>query len=153
MSWTEDDDAAVAYELLPDWHPSLFVDAVRMGLQRLDTSALELLRAAFVTPESADSWGDFSEAREIANSSLKLSMSALWAVDAPDVSYVRWVDTEASVAPDLRLIPAKLHATLVWRPEIAVTPGAAWRLHALGDPVHPDDVPRTAAGFDPRKLD
>ncbi|MCK2025087.1 hypothetical protein KZC56_02155 [Microbacterium sp. SSW1-47] len=151
-SWTEEDDAAVAFELLPAWHPSVFFDAFRAGMQRFDETIEEIARAGFVTPESVDDWGDFTRAREIANSNLKVSLHALWAVDAPDVAYVRLVDTPAWIASDLRRVPAAAHATLVWRPEIAVVPGSAWRLHALGDAVPPWLVPRTAHGFDPRKM-
>lgn len=31
MDWTEEDDALVTHESLPDWHPSLFVDVFHTG--------------------------------------------------------------------------------------------------------------------------
>jgi hypothetical protein len=150
--WTEEDDSALELELLPDWHPSLFVDVFRVGLQNFNESTEEIARGGFVTPESADAWGDFTAARKIANSRLKISMTALWGIDAPDVAYVRLVDTDEWRAPDLGAVPAAAIVTLVWRPEIAIVPGSSWRIHAIGEPLHPIDVPRTAAGFDPRKL-
>lgn len=150
--WTEEDDAAVAFELLPSWHPAGFFDAFRLGMQRFDETTDAIARGGFVTPESEDTWGDFSAARDTANSTLKISMTALWGIEAPDVAYVRLVDTDAWSSSDLRTIPVAAYATLVWRPEIAIVPGSSWRLHAIGDPVPPSDVPRTAAGFDPRKL-
>lgn len=150
--WTEEDDSAVAFELLPAWHPAVFLDVFRVGLQNYNETTESIARGGFVTPESANEWGDFTGARAIANSQLKVSMTALWGIDAPDVAYVRLVDTDAWTSPDLRQVPAASIATLVWRPEIAVVPGSSWRVHALGDPVPPTDLPRTAAGFDPRKL-
>lgn len=149
-TWTEEDDAAVAFESLPAWHPSLFFEVFRTGMQNFGDHAAEIALGGFVTPESE--WGDFSEARAIANSQLKTSMTALWALGAPDVSYVRLVDTDAWIATNAHEIPAAAHATLVWRPELAVVPGSSWRLHAIGEPISPDRVPRTAPGFDPRKL-
>ena len=147
-TWTAADDAAVIYESLPDWHPSLFVDVFRTGLDKLD--GLEILRQAFVTPGSVEAWGEFSEARS-ALSGLRISTTPLWGIDAPDVAYVRLVDTDEWIAADLTN-PATHIVTLVWRPEIAVVPGSAWRVHGVGDPIPPDRVPRSAHGFDPRKL-
>lgn len=149
--WTEEDDAAVIYESLPDWHPALFVDAFRLGLESDEPSALELLRRGFVTPESVDAWGDFSAARQAVRG-LRISMKLLWAEGAPDVSYVRFVDRPAAIVADMRQVPAALHATVVWRPELTVTPGLSWRIHGLGAPIAPASLPRTAEGFDPHKL-
>ena len=78
-------------------------------------------------------------------------MTALWAIDAPDVAYVRLVDTDAWTG-DMTEQPAAMHATLVWRPEIAIVPGSSWRVHCIGEPAEPGLLPRTASGFDPRKL-
>ncbi|WP_029267401.1 MULTISPECIES: hypothetical protein [unclassified Microbacterium] len=151
-SWTDEDDAAVAFESLPAWHPALFFDAFRVGMQRFGENAEAIARGGFITPESEAEWGDFTRAREIANSDVKVSTTALWAADAPDVAYVRLVNTDRWISPDLRDIPAAMHATLVWRPEIAIIPNSAWRLHAIGEPLPPWLVPRTSPGFDPRKL-
>jgi hypothetical protein len=150
--WSEEDDSALEFELLPDWHPSLFVDVFRVGLQNFNESTEAIARGGFVTPESVDVWGDFTAAREIANSNLKISMTALWGIGAPDVAYVRLVDTEEWRVADMRTVPAAAIVTLIWRPEIAIIPGTSWRIHAIGDPIHPDEVPRTAAGIDPRRL-
>lgn len=150
--WTEEDDSALELELLPAWHPSLFVDAFRVGLQNFNESTEAIARGGFVTPESVDAWGDFTAAREIASSSLKISMTALWGIGAPDVAYVRLVDTDEWRATDMRAVPAAAIVTLVWRPKIAIIPGMSWRIHSVGVPLHPDEVPRTAAGIDPRRL-
>lgn len=48
--WIKADDAMVTYEALPDWHPSLFVDVLRTGLEMEQANANELLGGAFVTP-------------------------------------------------------------------------------------------------------
>lgn len=151
FEWTDEDDAAVVYESLPDWHPSLFVDAFRVALTSDEPYSVELMRRGFVTPECVDDWGDFSEARAAWTSALKVSMTPLWAVDAPDVAYVRLVETDAWIA-NTKDQPATHHVTLVWRPDIAVLPRTSWRIHAIGDPVPPDLLPRTAPGFDPRTL-
>jgi hypothetical protein len=151
-SWTDEDDAAVVLESLPAWHPSLFVNVFRTGLKHLDDAgALRILREGFITPESVEAWGDFAAAREVAKSDLKISMTAWWGIEAPDVAYVRLVDTDAWISPNTDQLAA-MHVTLVWRPELAVVPGSSWRIHALGEPLPPQLVPRTAVGFDPRKL-
>lgn len=152
-AWSEEDDAAVALELLPAWHPALFFDAFRIGMQNFHENSAAIARGGFVTPESREAWGDFTAVREFANSHLKISTMARWAIGAPDVAYVRLVDTEAWTSPVGReLPPAAAYATLVWRPEIAVAPGSSWRLHAIGAPLPPEEVPRSAHNFDPRKL-
>jgi len=87
-SWTDEDDALVTYESLPDWHPSLFVDVFRTGLELKQSNTYELLSGAFVTPESIESWGDFSNARSVFATGLKISTTALYGIGAPDVAYV-----------------------------------------------------------------
>lgn len=146
--WNDEDDAHLAYEALPDWHPALFVDSFRAGLENQNVTS-EIL-AAFVTPESLTSWGNFDHARDIFESGLKISTTALYGLDAPDVSYVRLVETCDHTNESIRDVPATMHATLVWRPEITIVPISSWRIHLLGEPVEPSHVPRTAPGFDPR---
>jgi hypothetical protein len=77
-------------------------------------------------------------------------MTALYATGAPDVAYVRLVETDWHLTDDVSEVPASVHVTLVWRPEIAVVPDSAWRIHYLGEQIHPELVPRTSHGFDPR---
>lgn len=79
-------------------------------------------------------------------------MTPSWASDAPDVAYVRLVETDQHVIDDAADVPATAHVTLVWRPEIAIVPGSSWRIHHIGDRVAPDHLPRTAVGIDPREL-
>lgn len=147
LGWTDEDDALVAYELLPDWHPALFMDAFRAGLdQQVEPGAL---LATFVTPESLPLWGDLSRARAVLSAGLKISTTALYGVDAPDVAYVRLVETSRHTNDSVDQAPATMHATLVWRPEIAIVPKSSWRIHHLGDAIRPDLVPRTSSGFDP----
>lgn len=148
--WTEEDDALVTYESLPAWHPALFVDVFRTGLGMEQPEANTLLVGAFVTPESVDSWGDFSRARTIFTTGLKISTTALYGIDAPDVAYVRLVETDRHLNHDINAVPATMHVTLVWRPEIAVVPASSWRIHRVGEAIEPSLVPRTASGFDPR---
>jgi hypothetical protein len=149
--WTEEDDAALILELLPDAHPARFVDVLRTALVDMDPETVQeiLLRGA-VTPESAHLWGNFDAARAVFRTGLKISMTPLYGIDSPDVAYVRLVETDAHFSPDITSVPATLHATLVWRPEIAVMPGTSWRIHALGEPIPPSELPRSSAGIDPR---
>ncbi len=150
IGWTDEDDALVTYESLPDWHPTLFVDVFRTGLEIEQPDGNKLLGGAFVTPESLDSWGDFSRARAVFTTGLKISTTALYGIGAPDVAYVRLVETDEHLTRDIDSVPATMHVTLVWRPEIAVVPNSSWRIHHLGEAVEPTLVPRTRAGFDPR---
>lgn len=150
VGWTDEDDALVAYEALPDWHPALFVDVFRTCLEQQD-STITHLAGALVTPESLDAWGDFARARAVFESGLKISMTALYGTGAPDVAYVRLVETGQHTNSHLNQVPATMHVTLVWRPEIAnFVPGASWRIHHLGEPVEPKHVPRSILGLDPR---
>jgi hypothetical protein len=146
VGWTEEDDARVTYESLADSHPSVF----RAALEMAHSEANELLSAAFVTPESLHVWGDFSRARAIFAMGLKISTTALFGIGAPDVAYVRLVETDEHTNHDIDSVPATMHATLVWRPEITVVAISSWRIHHIGDAIEPAFVPRTAAGFDPR---
>ncbi|MRG60123.1 hypothetical protein GE115_09600 [Agromyces sp. CFH 90414] len=148
--WTDEDDALVAYESLPDWHPALFVDVFRTGLEMEHPDKRSLLAGAFITPESLEFWGDFSRARAVFATRLKISMTAMYGVGAPDVAYVRLVETDEHINHDLYSVIASMHVTLVWRPEIAILPNSAWRIHHLGEAIEPTLVPRTQPGFDPR---
>lgn len=150
IGWTDEDDALVTYESLPEWHPALFVDVFRAGLSITEPQANALLARAFVTPESLASWGDFSRARAIFAVGLKISTTALYGIEAPDVAYVRLVETGQHLNCDIDAVPATMHVTLVWRPEISVVPRSSWRVHHVGDAIVPVLVPRTAPGFDPR---
>lgn len=151
VGWTDEDDALLTYEALPDWHPALFVDVFRTGLTMEQPEANVQLAAAFVTPESIESWGDFSRARAVFATGLKISMTAWYGIDAPDVAYVRLVESDQHINDDIDQAPATMHVTLVWRPEISVVPGSSWRIHHLGEAIEPSRVPRTAPGFDPRQ--
>lgn len=145
--WSDEDDALLEYEALPAWHPALFVDVFRAGLeQNAPTALLEV----FVTPESRSFWGDFGRARAVFASGLRISMTALYGRDAPDVAYVRLVETTDHTTSDIAEVPATMYATLVWRPEIAVVPNSGWRMHQLGEAVEPSRVHRTNPGFDIR---
>ncbi|OZD47356.1 hypothetical protein CH252_20965 [Rhodococcus sp. 06-1477-1B] len=149
--WTDEDSAAVQYESLPPWHPSLFVDVFRLGLQQPLTDEIRFqLRTAFVTPESAAGWDDFFQVQDIAQSDLKISMTPLYGKGAPDVAYVRLVATDKWVSR-MEDETDRIYATLVWRPDLPeIVPQTAWRIHHIGEPIDPADLPRTAPGIDPR---
>lgn len=150
--WTDEDDVRLEFEALPSWHPALFVDVFRVALAVEPNEGNALLRLGFVTPESVPWWGDFSGARMLLGAGLKISMSALYAADAPDVAYVRLVETDRHRSSGTVRLAATAHATLVWRPELAAVPDTSWRIHRLGQPVDPMVVPRSTPGFDPRTL-
>lgn len=150
--WTDEDDALLTYESLPGWHPALFVHVFLSGLATMKPEDSAGLAGAFVTPESITSWGDFSRARAIFASGLKISTTALYGIGAPDVAYVRLVETSQHLNHDIDAVPATMHVTLVWRPEISVVPDSGWRIHDIGEMVNPALVPRTALGLDPRAL-
>lgn len=105
--WTDEDDAHLALEALPAWHPALFVDVFRTGLRQQTAERNRLLAAAFVTPESVDSWGDFFRARA-AFAELKISMTALYVTVAPDVAYIRLVETDQHINPRIEQVPATM---------------------------------------------
>lgn len=94
--------------------------------------------------------GKISPELDPSSSGLKISTTALFGIGAPDVAYVRLVETDAYLNDDIDAVPATMHVTLVWRPVIAVVPISSWRIHHLGEAIEPTLVPRTAAGFDPR---
>lgn len=150
-NWTDEDDASVEYDALPDWHPSIFVDVFRAALETESTEERNaLLAQAFVTPESIEAWGDFSRAEALFASGLKISMTAFFPSEAVhDVAYVRLVETSEHCSPRLADVPATVHATLVWRPELVGPPKSSWRIHHLGEPVVPEFLPRTAPAADP----
>lgn len=137
-------------EGLPDWHPSLFVNHFRTALHLQHPGADRVLAEAFVTPESVDWWGGFSEARAWARSDSKISTAPIYARDASDVAYVRLVFTDEWIVPN-RKAPEHAIVTLVWRPEIAVLPRVGWRVHRIGEAIDPRSLPRTAIGVDPRR--
>lgn len=141
--WTDRDSAELELEGLPDDHASRFVDIFTTGLSRLDEDgALTILRSAFVTPESVEVWGDFTDARE-AIRGRKVSMTPLHPEDgSQDVAYVRIVKTDEWIS---RIVdePDAIHVTLVKRPDLEqYISGTTWRIHALGEPKDPADVPR-----------
>ncbi|MEV7632000.1 hypothetical protein AB0N64_06290 [Microbacterium sp. NPDC089318] len=148
-SWSDEDDAAVAFGSVPDWHPSRFVALFRTAMTDPDASVIEGARLALVTPESIDEWGDFAEALDFATGPLKISSYLELADRAPDVAYVRLVSTENAYDDASTLVAT--WASLVWRPEIQMIPESAWRIHSLAR-VDPQNMPRTAHGFDPRTL-
>jgi hypothetical protein len=122
-------------------------NAVAVGMafvSTLATDPLDLDGLAFlVTPESLPSWGDFSgPAAWLATiGDWGVGSVANEAIGAPDVAYVkivRGVDQSCQVV-DEQIIAVPGVVTLVWRPERGM-----WLVHAIGEFVRPEDVPRTA---------
>lgn len=152
FEWTDQDTAAAFVESLPDEHPSRFLDVVRTAAQ-MDDPRLSLLLPFYVTPESNLSWGDdFGVLIAYMRGDFRISTNPTYALDAPDVMCVRFVpDGGPWIVHDLREVEAVAHATLVWRNDLDAPYGETfWRLHAIGDPVHPAFVPRSPYPVDPK---
>jgi hypothetical protein len=99
-----------------------------------DGPDLEIL-GLVVTPESWRWWGDFDRAAALLPG-CGMASEAVPAVDDPDVAYLSF---EPSTGDD------DVVATLVHRPRLG-----GWRVHALGERVRPQHVPRDAG---PRRPD
>jgi len=143
-SWrrfTTDEEAAAA---LPE--PSL-TDPVSVGIMFVTALEdpigrrrdLELL----ITPESANAWGDFTEAAAglatIEDQGFgSIADEAVGALDVRYFKILRGVPDGYKVLDD-QIIDAAAIVTLVWRPEFG-----QWMVHAMGDYVRPEHVPRTA---------
>ena len=102
-----------------------------------------------VTPESRKHWGDFSAARELlaAIPNRGIGSRANRAFDARDVAYVKILAevTRAFVIKgEEQVVEVAAVVSLVWRPELG-----SWLVHAVGDPVHPLEMPRTSPGSAP----
>lgn len=152
--WTDEDTAAVYAESLPVAHPSQFVDIIRGGATT-DPDGARLLLTVFVTPESLGNWGEgFEGLIRYMQGSFRMSTTALYGVGAPDVAYIRFVPDEGPwINPDLTKVDAIGHATLVWRGELEPAyHNVHWRLHALGEALPPEFVPRSPDPIDPRPL-
>ncbi|MFS6528306.1 hypothetical protein V8Z69_00875 [Microbacterium aurugineum] len=144
-SWTPADDARAAISGYGPEEPLLTALAFLEGLGReLPPSEM----AITVTPESLDSWGDFSEA--------KLALDSIddWGLGsypepsptAPDVAYVKILAgvTEVYQVKHAALVRPAAWLSLVWRPEHGF-----WLVHAFGHPVEPERMPRTSPGEAP----
>jgi hypothetical protein len=144
--WTTSDDAAFEAATRDETHPSTIALAF-MSVMEDPTGWTEELRS-IVTPESVDSWGDFSAAAAVVASINDWGLGSVpnAAYEAPDVAYVKILrgvtESYQQEGDDLILVPAVL--TLVWRPEFG-----RWLVHGIGNAVRPEDVPRTSPGEAP----
>jgi hypothetical protein len=105
------------------------------AVSRLNDEAREVL-AQLVTPVSAGSWGDFSEAREMLAGLVMLSKPH---IAAPGIAHARFTDDPGSYAyvPEGTEVPVQVFMTLTWDPDRF----PQWRVHALGGYVPPQAVP------------
>lgn len=136
------DDATAAANVSQNDDPH---DPVAIGLAFVNAlSGDELVDpSVLVTPESIGAWGDFGAAREalLAIEGRGFGSIADRAVDAEDVAYFKilaHVDQSFRVTEGDVVMMAGV-VTLVWRPEFD-----RWMVHALGDRLRPEDVPRTS---------
>ncbi|MBM3715154.1 MAG: hypothetical protein FJW64_05345 [Actinobacteria bacterium] len=137
-AWTERDDAELIFEGLHDEHPSRIVAAFA-GLCLGD--ALDTLRLTYlVTPESLHQWGDFrAGASFFMDQAISMSTVALRPRGAEDVAYIKIVPDDGSYLSSTPRQDPIAYATLIWRPEIG-----GWKIHRIGEPVNPAQLPRTA---------
>jgi hypothetical protein len=102
---------------------------------KMDYSVLRQL----VTPESWASWGSFAEVREkLASCGIASKVDP--AAGVSDVVYAKYLDDPEQpvrLRSEGDVLVFGLIATLVHRPELG-----GWRVHAVGDYVLPEDVPR-----------
>lgn len=135
------------YATTTDSRPSLTVETFRYGLELSHDPAV--LAEAFVTPEFVPDWGDFSQALSIFETALTIDPTARYRPDAPDVVYVALIKTNRRPTPDTPASLITAHVTLVWRPEIAAVSGSRWRVHHIGEPITPENAPRSAPHLGP----
>ncbi len=95
------------------------------------------------TPESHNAWGDFSVAAEFLQSIEDRGYGSMInkAAGTQDVGYFKVLSgaTESYQVLDEQPVLVAAVLTLVWRPE-----RNQWLVHSIGDPLLPEDLPRTA---------
>lgn len=144
--WTGHDDVEFRFHALPDAHPANVVRAFVGVLWDDAATAAEL--AQYVTPESLSQWSDFGTVRNFVRDDIGVAIgsNALRAVGAPDVTFVKLVPDDED-EPQFHPVPrqdVRAWVTLVWRPELG-----GWRLHAIGEQLDPNTLPRTSPGDAP----
>jgi hypothetical protein len=139
LAWTAADDASFQFSSSPANSPK---GVTLRFITALETSPIPLdsLRS-MVSPESLDSWGDFSRA------AMKIEgIPNLGFVDgtfgfegAPDVIYIGVLAnvTKTRWQPP-QVPPVVAMVNIIWRPELG-----KWVVHEIGGPAHPDQLPRT----------
>jgi len=137
LAWTDDDDASLHLAVAategranPLNVAAWFFHALL--LEPLDRHELAIL----VTPESRESWGDFSEAAQGLQSirAPGLHARALYDPNAEDVAYVGIVQ-DVAVSRVVEDAPLALVITLVRRSELG-----GWLVHAMGGAIGPVEV-------------
>jgi hypothetical protein len=143
--WTVEDDAAAAGAGRDETHPA-FVALTFMSMIT-DLTQWQHHLPAIVTPESLDSWGDFTEIRDVLERIPErgLGSGATPATDAPDVAYVKIMrDVPHTFLLQAGELQVEELITLVWRPEVG-----RWLVHSVGAATLPEDAPRTSPGGAP----
>jgi len=139
-SWTDLDQAQFIFEALAKDHPSRVVTAFN-DLFHTEDPFVEILKL-FVTPESESDWGDFSDgSRFFRDQDIAISTRALRHKGALDVAYVKLVPDDGVYLTEVPRQDALAYVTLIWRPDLG-----GWRIHRIGMPAAPRDLPRTDHG-------
>jgi len=144
--WSVDDDVMLMLHQRDDSHPGHVALRFFLALTAVPRQ-VEALQS-LVTPESLESWGDFSGAAAFlaAVHEPALGTTPKPAEGAPDVAYMKVLTGK----PNVEIVTVPTHVlmvafvTLVWRPELG-----QWRVHSIGDSVQPEDLPRTSPGVAP----
>lgn len=144
-NWTPADDAQAAISGYGPEEPLLTALAFLEGLGR-ELPPEEL--AVTVTPESLDSWGNFSSAKAALDAIGEWGLGSYPepAQGAADVAYVKLLADVPEAYQATGDVPVTVAAwiTLIWRPEHGF-----WLVHGLGDAIDPARLPRTSPGVAP----
>jgi hypothetical protein len=139
LTWTAADDASFQFSSSPANSPK---GVTLRFITALETSPMPLdVLTSMVSPESLESWGDFSRvAMQIEGiPNLGFVDGAFGFEGAPDVIYIGVLAnvTKARLQPS-QVPPVVAMVNIIWRPELG-----KWVVHEIGGPVHPDQLPRT----------
>ncbi len=121
----------------PIWVAMSFLQALRD--ERGDEKQLESLRS-MCTPESRESWGDFSDVRSAV---ADRGIGTFPEYPAPGVCYVRLPDSPSRLGKATGPVPVDAAVmTLQRRPDIC----GSWHIHSLEVPCPPEYLPPLPAG-------
>lgn len=120
LAWTADTPCAAAYRFVRTLNQPGRPDLWQLG--------------PLVTPESLDGWGDFTVAQAELRDRILVGPGLNW--DEVVYIYAPTAPGDPDAIPDT----ASAVITVVHRPSLG-----GWRVHAGGDFVLPDDVPRDPA--------
>jgi hypothetical protein len=148
--WSYEDSRAADLSAYAPNHPWRVGMEFLARLKQLDSDPTAIEDLEYLsTPESR--WGDFKGAADMVAAWGDWGVGTRVAVhpDAPDVAYLairpkirKAHQVEDAAATDLGQLGA---ISFVWRPEHGL-----WLVHGIGEPLEPDEMPRSSPGNAPR---